>query len=181
MPTTELQSFLERCGQSALAAASSDSVVEGSNAFLDVVQHSRALDVTPRTVPVVEQLLDLDVVAPGEPFGPIARQLRWIPSPRGDDPDGRQIALAPLNDHFDLGDVVAGFLVAGAGCVYPEHNHAPQELYLTMAGSGNWRFGGNEHYETVEPGSTFYNPPGVTHSARAKADHPVLAFYVLWP
>ena len=178
---TSLHDYLQRCGQSTLAAASSASVRNGANAFLDALRDAQPLAPTPALVPVVNELLDLEVIAPPGSFGAIARQLRWVPSPRGEDVDGKEMALAPLNSHFDLGQVVAGFLVAGAGRVYPEHNHSPQELYLTMAGTGSWRFGGNEHYENVVPGSTFYNPPGVTHSARAATDHPVLAFYVLWP
>ncbi len=180
MPS-DLEVFLRRCGQAALATASSQVVTEGVDAFLDALDRGHPVDADPRLVPVVDELLDLELAAPAEAFGPIARQLRWTSSPRGDDPDGRQIALAPLNNHFELGEVVAGFLVAGAGCVYPEHNHEPQELYLTMAGRGSWRFGGHGGYQDVEPGSTFYNPPGVIHSARAEPDRPVLALYVLWP
>lgn len=178
---TELLSFLDQVGRAALDGASSTHVTQGAQAFLDAVQPGQLRDADPQMVPVVEQLLELDLTVTAESFGPLARSLRWVPSPRGDDTEGRQIALAPLNDHIDLGPVVAGLMAVGADCVYPEHNHSPQELYLTLSGTGSWRYGGNEHYEPVGPGTTFYNPPRVTHSARASNDEPLLALYILWP
>ena len=63
---------------------------------------------------------------------------------------------------------------------YPVHNHPPQELYLTISGEAQWRFGGNDDFRPVGLGSTIYNNPNDYHSAIAGPAQ-VVALSVLWP
>ena len=179
MADDALPGFLEQCGQLALERASAPTIEAGASAFLQALTQAEWRQPELRQVPVVSELSGLENPELGLNIGSIVDECSWTPSPRGND-DGVEVALCPLNVHLDLGDVIAGFLVAGAGRVYPEHNHPPQELYLMLSGVGSWRHGGNDHYESVSPGSTLYNPPGVTHSVRAGSE-PVVAFYALWP
>ncbi len=62
---------------------------------------------------------------------------------------------------------------------YPEHNHPPPELYLTLSGTAEWRYGGCESYRTVSAGNLLYNNPHDLHGVRA-GDTPLLALYLLW-
>ena len=179
MSTDRLRTFVERCGEDAAARASDERVAAGAEAFLAALSGSETRQPDLRSVRVTAELADLPPTEAGFDIAAVAGECSWTPSPRGTD-QGTEIALCPLNVHFDLGDVVAGFLVAGAGRVYPEHTHPPQELYLVLSGTGEWRYGGNDHYEPVVAGTTLYNPPGVTHGVRAGAE-PVVAFYALWP
>ncbi len=108
----------------------------------------------------------------------LAPDLSWIPTHRATD-GGTELALAPLDRVIELGDTIVGLMYVGPGATYPLHQHPPQELYLTIAGQGRWRYGGNDHFESVGPDRTLYNRPGDLHSAIA-GPLPVVALYVLW-
>ncbi len=70
-------------------------------------------------------------------------------------------------------------LLAPSGA-YPEHSHPPQEIYLPIAGGGQWRYGGAERYQLLADDALVYNHPGDRHGALA-GDEPLLALYILWP
>jgi len=106
------------------------------------------------------------------------QEVPWIASPRGTD-GGVERALAPLNEIRDLGAVTCGLMLVGPGCNYPEHAHAPQEIYLPISGDGLWRHGGDPSYRPLGDDALVYNAPRVLHGARAGVD-PLLALYVLW-
>ncbi len=108
----------------------------------------------------------------------LAPDLSWVPTHRATD-GGTELALAPLDRLIDLGETIVGLMYVGPGATYPLHQHPPQELYLTIAGQGRWRYGGNDHFESVGPDRTLYNHPGDLHSAIA-GPLPVVALYVLW-
>ncbi len=113
----------------------------------------------------------------------LAADLPWEPTPRAGD-GGTELALAPLDRMFDFGPVDGGLLAAGImyvgpGSTYPLHRHRPHELYLTIAGRGRWRWGGNEDLRPVGPGRTLYNHPDDLHTSTADAE-PIVALYLLW-
>ncbi len=108
----------------------------------------------------------------------LAPDLPWVPTHRATD-GGTELALAPLDRMLDLGDTIVGLMYVGPNATYPLHQHPPQELYLTIAGHGRWRYGGNEERQAVGPDRTLYNHPGDLHTAEAGA-LPVVALYVLW-
>jgi quercetin dioxygenase-like cupin family protein len=85
-----------------------------------------------------------------------------------------------LERMFDLGELTVGVMYVAPGCCYPLHAHPPHELYITLAGYGEWRYGGHDGFRTVAPDAVLYNHPGDLHSAVAGTT-PLVALYVLWP
>ena len=112
-------------------------------------------------------------------FTELADDLRWVPTRRATD-GGTRLALAPFDEMLDLGETVAGLMYVGPGATYPLHHHPPQELYLTIAGNGRWRYGGADDHRPVGPGEALYNHPDDLHSSTAGEDEPIVALYVLW-
>ncbi|MEM9563106.1 MAG: dimethylsulfonioproprionate lyase family protein [Actinomycetota bacterium] len=124
--------------------------------------------------------VDVDLAA--ELVG-LAADLPWAPTPRASD-GGTALALAPLDRMFDFGAadrglLTAGIMYVGAGSTYPLHHHRPDELYLTIAGRGRWRWGGHEDHRPVGPGRTLYNHPDDPHTSTADGE-PIVALYLLW-
>jgi mannose-6-phosphate isomerase-like protein (cupin superfamily) len=71
-----------------------------------------------------------------------------------------------------------GFLLLGPEALYPPHAHAAEEIYLVLAGTADWRRGG-EPWRPRPPGALVHHPPGLPHATRT-ADQPLLALYVWW-
>lgn len=77
---------------------------------------------------------------------------------------------------WDRPDIFLGATLMAPHVRYPDHDHAPEEVYLVLApgqflqGRGTW-FG-------VGTGGSFYNPPGIKHSMRSM-DEPFLTFWAL--
>lgn len=150
----------------------------GWRTFIDALDGATPREREPASVPLTDcfdRLADAPLVAS---FLAARPEISWIPSPRTRD-GGVDRALAPINDVRELGDVVCGLMLIGPGRDYPEHAHVPQEIYLPIAGSGRWRYGGNPDYRDLDDDTLVYNPPRVRHAARA-GDDPLLAIYVLW-
>jgi len=189
--------FLRRCQRRLVEVAEDDRAIEGAAALdsaIDRAAGAEPADVAaPSWLPVLDSLTALtEATAPSDdrPTGAasdpsltaeliaLAPDLSWVPTHRATD-GGTELALAPLDRVVELGDTIVGLMYVGPGATYPLHQHPPQELYLTIAGQGRWRYGGNDHFETVGPDRTMYNHPGDLHSAIA-GPLPVVALYVLW-
>ena len=119
-----------------------------------------------RDTRLARQLLDL------------SNHLPWSESPRTPDM-GNRIALCSFNDLFNLKHHTAGLLYLDPELAYPEHNHPPPELYLTLSGTGSWRYGGSTEYRVVSAGNLLYNHPLDLHGVRSN-DTPLLALFLLW-
>ncbi|MEO1139267.1 MAG: dimethylsulfonioproprionate lyase family protein [Pseudomonadota bacterium] len=63
------------------------------------------------------------------------------------------------------------------GFHYPMHHHPAEELYLVVAGEGEFHIEG-EPSRHLMPGDTAFHPSNAPH-ALTTTDHPILA-YVLW-
>jgi len=178
-----IQAYLAACAAAIVDAADDETIrrsaLAGSRRLQNALQQAEPLDFLPTTVPVMESLATVRDGILIDEFKSIAEHLPWKPSFRSDD-DGREMALASINDVFDLGDVICGFIFVGANCRYPEHQHDPQELYLTLSEGALWRFGGHDHYQRLNAGRVIYNKPWDLHGVRAEK-WPSLALYVLWP
>jgi hypothetical protein len=61
---------------------------------------------------------------------------------------------------------------------YPDHHHAPEEVYLVLS-KGKFRQGEDEWFEPGVGGS-FYNTPNIKH-AMASGDEPLFAVWCLAP
>lgn len=181
-----LLAFLDRChhrlASLALDRPATDPIHGAMQALADALDRADPLPFEPTRVPVLDSVDQLPADDRNrslvQEFLGLVDLLPWIPTPRADD-DGHHLALAPLDRALDLGDTIIGLMYVGPGATYPLHHHPPQELYLTIAGTGRWRYGGRELPETIGPLSTIYNNPDDRHSATA-GQHPLLALYVLW-
>ncbi len=172
--------FLGHAQRRLASLADDDPARRGAEALGLAIDRARPLAYEPTRLPVLDSLGSLDTDEPlAAELAEVAPDLRWVPTPRADD-GGTELALAPLNDLFDLGSTIVGLMYVGPGATYPLHHHPPQELYLTIAGTGRWRFGGNADFRPIGPDRTLYNHPGDPHSAIAGPTSPVVALYVLW-
>lgn len=178
--------FLRRCHERLTEVAADDRAEDGGAALAAAID--RATGAPPKEgwqpswLPVLDTLEQLAAHEPRtglvDDLIDLASDLPWVPTHRATD-GGTELALAPLDRLLDLGDTIVGLMYVGPGATYPLHQHPPQELYLTIAGRGRWRYGGGADFETVEADRTLYNHPGDLHSAIA-GPLPVVALYVLW-
>ncbi|MGI9301880.1 MAG: dimethylsulfonioproprionate lyase family protein [Gammaproteobacteria bacterium] len=74
-------------------------------------------------------------------------------------------------------DVIVGASLVAPGVDYPEHNHAPEELYVVMS-EGQW-YAEDRGWYTPGVGGIVYHTPGVTHAMRSGAT-PLFAIWCLW-
>ena len=173
--------YLRECEAAMADAADTSTTRNGVRAFAQALE-TAALVTIERTsaphLPVLESTgrLTTDL---GRRLHDIADHLPWRPSPRTAD-DGSETAICELGQCIDLGDLRAGLTLLDARCTYPTHNHPPQELYLTISGTGWWRYGGATDEVEVAAGRVIYNHPFDWHSMTA-GDEPLLALWVLWP
>jgi len=151
---------------------------EAGAALAGALSQATSLDFEPSTVPSVASINDASDTELSRRVSMLSSGLCWEASHRLTD-GGTTSGLMRANAMLELGDVIAGFLYVDRHQSYPEHEHEPQELYLILSGTAQWRHGGNEHYESVGPGQSFYNSPFDRHGVRV-ADEPLLALYVLW-
>ena len=70
-----------------------------------------------------------------------------------------------------------GLLLLGPGTLYPPHAHPAEELYIPLAGDGEWQKG-DAAWRTEPAGAVIHHPAGVSHATRA-GKTPLLAAY-LW-
>ena len=75
-------------------------------------------------------------------------------------------------------DVWLGATLMAPNVRYPDHDHAPEEVYLVMS-EGEFQHGDSAWFSPGIGGS-FYNPPGVRHAMQS-TDKPLFAFWVLLP
>lgn len=73
-------------------------------------------------------------------------------------------------------DVWLGVTLMAPYVRYPNHDHAPEEVYLVLS-DGEFRQAESAWFSPGIGGS-FYNPPGIKHAMRS-VDTPLLAFWAL--
>lgn len=73
-------------------------------------------------------------------------------------------------------DLLVGVTVMAPGVRYVDHDHPPEEVYLSLT-PGEWW---NAAMDWTDPGPTgaIYNPPGIAHAMRSGAE-PFLALWYL--
>ena len=81
-------------------------------------------------------------------------------------------------DGLDGGDAMLGVTLVTPGVRYPDHRHAPEELYLVLS-SGHWRHGESSWFEPGI-GGVVHNVPHVVHAMRS-GEAPLLAIWCLLP
>jgi hypothetical protein len=73
-------------------------------------------------------------------------------------------------------DVAIGASLLAPKVRYPDHSHAPEEVYLLLT-PGRFQHGGSD-WVALASGQTFHNKPRIKH-AMASVDWPLLAFWCL--
>ncbi len=151
---------------------------EGADHFLEQVKVVPGLKFQARSVEVLDTLEGLSDTGLAKRFQPIARTLPWSESHRLPG-RGDQAALCDLNAVFAFRKLTVGLIYLNPNVEYPQHDHAPKELYLVLSGTADWKYGGNQDYRTVTAGNLIYNHPFDVHGVR-NAYAPLLALYILW-
>jgi hypothetical protein len=115
-------------------------------------------------------------------FAAVENQLRWSQNPSYDasncDPSflaGYAYAAfsgpdAPLRCLVPRG----GILLMAPNVTYPDHHHAPREVYLVLTPGSQWRLDSGEWFE-VAPGDLIFHERWQMHAMRTR-DDPLLAF-----
>lgn len=115
-------------------------------------------------------------------FAGVKDQLAWKRRASADPADkafwdghANAVILGPggLEDRDDLW---VGVTVMAPGIRYVDHDHPPEEVYLSLT-PGEWW---NAAMDWTDPGPTgaIYNPPGIAHAMRSGAG-PLLALWYL--
>lgn len=73
-------------------------------------------------------------------------------------------------------DIAIGVSLLAPNVRYPDHNHAPEELYMILT-PGRFQHGDSAWHEPG-PGGTFHNTPNIKH-AMASGDNPLLAIWTM--
>jgi len=171
-------SFLNACSERISSLAGTALAAKGAEAFRRALQASVPLPAQPNWLPVLDTIDHIDDAPRAQQFARIARMLPWQPTFRTDD-RGTLIALAPMNEVRRLDGVTVGVLYVGPGHQYPLHSHPPNELYLTVAGTALWRYGGQTELRPVGPDEVILNHPNDLHTTVA-GPTPLVALYLLW-
>ena len=67
-----------------------------------------------------------------------------------------------------------GFMLMGPDVTYPDHHHAPREVYLVLTPGTQWRLDQGDWFD-VSPGDLIYHRPWQMHAMRTRSE-PLLAF-----
>jgi len=144
---------------------------------LPVCRHLDAAFATARTAPGPLSRL-------ANAFAELEPSLAWRPRPAGGPfasdnwPEGHANAMIiGPNGLEDRRDVAIGASLLAPHVRYPDHNHAPEEVYLVLS-SGRFQHGESEWF-SPGLGGTLYNRPNIRH-AMASDDEPLLALWCLW-
>ncbi len=115
-------------------------------------------------------------------FGALVERLEWKRRASADPADrvfwdGHANAMICGPGGLELrDDLWIGATVMAPGVTYVDHDHPPEEVYLSLAPGEWWNAG----MDWTDPGATgvIYNPPGIRHAMRSGAG-PFLALWVL--
>ncbi len=114
----------------------------------------------------------------------LAPQLRWSERP-GPAPGANDLFAGGHANAMVIGpegienrrDLWIGISLLAPGVRYPDHDHAPPEVYLVLT-PGRFMHGSKDWFSPGVGGS-FYNPPGIMHAMAAEAGQPLVALWVL--
>ena len=145
----------------------------------------RASHAQPTRLPVCDWIVPALAMQDGplaRSFARIEAQLSWGRRKNADpanlafwDGHANAVILGP-GGLEERNDVWVGATVMAPGVLYPDHDHAPAEVYLPLS-AGQWR---NAGMDWTDPGlgGFIYNPPGILHAMRA-GEKPFLALWFL--
>ena len=85
--------------------------------------------------------------------------------------------IAGREGYEQRGDVIVGASMLAPGITYPEHKHAPEEMYIVMSG-GDW-YNELEGWYTPRIGDVIYHRPWLRHAMRS-GEQPLLTVWCLY-
>lgn len=168
--------FMVGCAKAMTLCAESSVQASMVQSFSEQARLARPREFKPNPLPCLENLDLVRDMKLAKDFQQFAVHLPWSHSPRTID-RGHEMAVLDFNSMFDMGNCIAGLIYVDLEKTYPEHNHPPSELYFLISGAANWRWGGNDNYQSITAGNLIYNHPYNWHGVRAEAN-PVLALYL---
>ncbi|MDG2121507.1 MAG: dimethylsulfonioproprionate lyase family protein [Actinomycetota bacterium] len=174
----KIRTWLISAADSAISLPSEAIAKEGAWQLRSAIEKAAPIAYEAKQLTALQNLGDVCDTPRAREFTAFASSLRWVESERWND-RGRERALCILSDAFDLPGLEVGIMYVDRGCSYPIHNHPPQEMYLTISGTAQWRYGGSKALVEVKPESVLYNHPFDLHTVQA-GDTPLVALYVLW-
>ena len=155
--------------------------------------HGPRGSVAPRRLPVCQYLSEAIATARAgsalvagvaDAFAALEPLLAWAPRAAGGPfasdnwPEGHAnttiVGRRGLEDRRDLS---IGASLLAPHVRYPDHNHAPEEVYLVLS-PGRFQHGASGWFEPGI-GGTLYNQPNIKHTM-ASDDAPLLALWCLW-
>jgi hypothetical protein len=190
----ELQAFLDafREAIAARAAPASPTALAAARIFGAIEVAARASPPEPGRVACCRHLepvlgsaarAQAPVARLAHAFGSLEPQLQWIV--RGNAAEVGEPFLSGHANAYMVGpdqlesrqDVWVGVSLMAPGITYPDHDHAPEEVYVALS-PGQWR---QNDEPWIEPGvgGLIYNPPGIRHAMRSGRE-PFLAAWCLW-
>lgn len=117
-------------------------------------------------------------------FMALAPSLAWAPRAAGGPfasdnwPEGHANAtIVGPKGLEDRDDLAIGVSLLAPRVRYPDHCHAPEEVYLVLS-PGRFQHGDSDWFEPGI-GGTLHNPPRIRH-AMASGEAPLLAIWCLW-
>ena len=117
-------------------------------------------------------------------FAALEPSLAWAPRAAGGPlasdnwPEGHANAtIVGPRGLEDRSDLSIGASLLAPHVRYPDHNHAPEEVYLVLS-PGRFRHGNSDWFEPGI-GGTLHNEPNIKH-AMASDNAPLLALWCLW-
>jgi hypothetical protein len=179
-----LQTFVDRSVE-ALRAACTGEALRAAEAVIGRLDVVGAPGLEAARVPVCDWVGPaLDGVAMaraelGAAFAAVEGQLRWAPRAGSEgtfrDSHANAVILGPGGLEV-RDDLWVGVTVMAPYVRYMDHDHAPEEVYLSLSPGEWWNAG----MDWTDPGPTgfIYNPPGIKHAMRSGAE-PFLALWYL--
>lgn len=82
--------------------------------------------------------------------------------------------LTGMEANFACSVPCSGFVLLGPGAEYPEHSHAPREVYLVLTAGAHWRLDSGQWF-AAKPGQVIYHSAWQRHAMRTHSE-PMLAF-----
>lgn len=133
------------------------------------------IPVTPRALPAVDHMLMANLptspktAALTETILAAAHKLHWMQS-YSEAQVGRHFLdryayfnLISPEGPFQSDDIRVSVGYWGKGLTYPEHRHAPEEIYCVLAGGAVFRSGADVPV-SAKPGDLIHHPPNLPHS-----------------
>lgn len=189
----DLTAFLDSLESVLAPRTDRDGTAMVRRVFDKLRQPGPASEAAGQLLPVCDHLIPaLDVIAQdGHPLGELAGRLHAL-LPRlvwrvrsGPAPNASESYAANHGNAMIVGpggiearrDLWIGMSLLAPGVRYPDHDHAPPEVYLVLS-PGRFMQGQAEWF-TPGVGGVFFNPPGILHAMAAEDDAPLLAIWLL--